>query len=77
MVLHSWEILEDLSKKSVDLWFVEEVSSVSKILFLVVLEISLVMEFLILGLSDFLDFVVIDVKLFTVEVVLMELSFSL
>jgi hypothetical protein len=77
LVLHSREILEDLSKKSIDLGLVEEINSVSKILFLEVLEVSLVMEFLILSFSDFLNFVVVNVKLFSIEDLLMEFSLGL
>jgi len=77
LVLHSREILEDLSKKSIDLRLVEEVNSVTKILFLEVLEVSLIMEFLILSFSDFLDFVVVDVELLSIENLLMEFSLGL
>jgi len=61
LVLESWEVLEDLGEESIDLRFVEEVNSVTEVLLLEVLEICLVMEFLILSLSDFLDFVVVNV----------------
>jgi len=65
---------EDLLEESVDLGLVEEVSSVSEVLLLEVLEVSLVVELLVLGLSDLLDFVVVDVELFTLECALVQLS---
>jgi hypothetical protein len=46
-------------------------------LFLEVLEISLVMEFFILSFSDFFDLVVVDIKLLSVEGLLMEFSLGL
>jgi len=46
-------------------------------LLLVVLEISLVMELLILSFSDLLNFIMVDVELLPVEGVLVELSFGL
>jgi len=75
--LQSWEVLEDLSEKSINFRLVEEINGVTKILFLVVLEVSLIMEFLILGFSDLLDFIMVNVKLLSIENLLVELSFSL
>lgn len=77
LILHSREILEDLCKESIDLGFVEEINSVAKILFLEVLEVGLIMEFLILSFSDFLDFVVVNVKLLSIEDLLMEFCLGL
>ena len=58
---------EELVEESIDLRFVEEVYGVSKVLFLEVLEISLIMELFVLSFSDFLDFVMVNVQLFTIE----------
>jgi hypothetical protein len=57
-------------------WFVEEIHCVSWVLFLVVLEISLVSDIFILDLSKFLDFVVVNVELLSVEWLIMESSLS-
>jgi len=57
--------------------FVEEIHSVSRVLFLIVLEISLVSDVFILDLSEFLDFVVVDVELLSIEWLIVESSFSL
>jgi len=46
-------------------------------LFLEVLEVSLIMEFLILSFSDFLDFVMIDVELLSIENLLVKFSLGL
>jgi hypothetical protein len=76
-LLHSWEVLEDLGEKGVNLGLVKKINCVAKILLLEVLEIRLVMEFFILSLSDFLDLVVVNVELLSIEVVLMEFSLGL
>jgi hypothetical protein len=71
------DVGEDLVEEGVDLGLVEEVNSVAQVLLFVVLEVSLVMDIFVLNLSDFLDLVVVDVKLFAVEGSLVKFSLSL
>jgi len=71
------DVGEDLVEEGIDLGFVEEVNSVAEVLLLVVLEVSLVMDIFVLDLSDFLDFVVVDVELLSVEGGLVKLSLGL
>jgi hypothetical protein len=61
--------------ESEDLWSVNglQVELSSDILFSVVLEVSLVSDFLLLHLSHFLDFVVVDVEGLSVEGLLVQL----
>jgi hypothetical protein len=47
------DVGEDLVKEGVDIGLVEEVNNVAQALLLVVLEVSLVMDILVLDLSDF------------------------
>lgn len=52
--------------------FVQEIHSVSRALLLVVLEIGLVSDIFVLDLSQFLDFVVVDIELLSVEWLVVE-----
>jgi hypothetical protein len=68
---------EELIQESIDLGLVEEINSVTEVLLLEVLEISLIMELFVLSLSDFLDFVVVDVELLSIEGLLVEFILGL
>jgi len=66
------EECDDLVEHGKDFWFTDQVRYIS-VLFLIVLEVSLIVHFFILGLSDFFDFVMVDVQLLSIEWLLMEL----
>jgi hypothetical protein len=71
LVLQSWLYEGDeLLEEGEHLWFLQHLHGVAAdVLSLVVLIVSSVSELLVLGLPDFLDFIVADVELFSVEVV--------
>jgi hypothetical protein len=66
----------ELIQNSEYLRLVHEVRQVG-VLLLVVVEVLLIMHFLVLLLSYFFDFVVVDVQLLSIEALLVELSLSL
>jgi sensor histidine kinase YesM len=71
-------VSNELLNKCKDFWSVDDVQiEWTLVLFLVVLVISFVSDFFLLNLSDFLDFIVIDVEYLSIEGLLVELSFSL
>jgi hypothetical protein len=65
-----------LVKESIDLRFVKEISSVSEILLFEVLEVSSISDIFKLNLSEFLDLVVVDVELSSLERLRGKLSLS-
>jgi hypothetical protein len=76
--LKSWlDDLDKLLEEREHLWFLEHLYWVAHVLSLVVLEVSLVSELFVLCLSDFLNLVVADVELLSIEVVVVELLLGL
>lgn len=72
------DVLEEIVQDGVELGVVQHLGGVLRaVLFLVVVEIDLVTELILLSLSDFLNFVVIDVELLSIEHVVVELIFGL
>jgi len=68
------DVLEEIVQYGVELGIVQHLCGVlGVVLLLVVVEVDLVTELILLGLSDFLDLVVIDVELLSIEDIIVEL----
>jgi len=82
-ILSEWLLLSlhvgnKLLNKGKDFWSVNDVQiEWALVLFLIVLVISFVSDFFLLNLSDFFNFIVIDVEDFSIESLLVKLGFSL
>jgi len=67
------DVLEEVVEDGVELGVVEHLGGVlGVVLLLVVVEVDLISQLILLGLSDFLDLVVVDVELLAVEDVVVE-----